>query len=141
MGTAKAKPYNYVCRLLFQAQICGTVNPVDLFLERLTTHFPVTSQSMPVFLNKYVRTALCSKLFTQFVVVWMSIRILCTLASPQPLAELQTTEAIVFQPLQKVYVSCYLSFWQTTARMLVWNLQGSIGFLYITFLKPIAKLF
>ena len=68
VGTAKAEPHFYVYRRLFQAQICGTKNPVDWSLERLTTRFSVSCQSMPVFSNTYERTVLCSKSFTPFVV-------------------------------------------------------------------------
>ena len=56
MGTASAEPHIYVYRLLFQAQICGTLNPVDLSLERLTTRFSVSNQSMPVFSISNERT-------------------------------------------------------------------------------------
>ena len=44
---AKAEPHSYVYRLLFQAQICGASNPVILSLERQTTRFSVSGQSMP----------------------------------------------------------------------------------------------
>ena len=46
-GAASAEAHNYVCRLLFQAQMCGAMFPVDLSLERLTTRFSVNRQSMP----------------------------------------------------------------------------------------------
>lgn len=53
MGTAKAKPHDYVYRQLFQAQICEATNPVDLSLERLTTRFSVSCQSMSAFSNPF----------------------------------------------------------------------------------------
>ena len=120
MGTAKAEPHFYVYRLLFQAQICGTVNPVDLSLERLTIRFSVSRQSMSVFSNTYERTVLCSKSFTPYVAVGMYTKTL--------FAQLKTwllpTKTIAFQPIQKVSVSCYPGFWQTTVRTFVWNPRG-----------------
>ena len=34
------------------------------------------------------------------------------------------TKTIAFQPIQKVSVSCYPGFWQTTVRTFVWNPRG-----------------
>ena len=46
-----------------------------------------------------------------------------------------------FSTFTKGIRECYLGFWQTTAKMFVWNLRESIGFLSTTSSKPIAKSF
>lgn len=119
MGTASVEPYKYVYRQLFQAQICGAMYPVDLSLERLSTRFSVSRQSIPVFSNKNERMVLCSKSFILSVAVWMFTEILSMPASQPPKVELPPTRAIAFPPLQKISVNCYLGFWRITAKIFV----------------------
>ena len=82
--------------------------PVDLSLERLTTRFSVSRQSMPAFSNK-----MRERYNAQNRLSYLPRLITGILSMPvlQPLkTELPPTKAIAFQPLQKVSVNCYLGF-------------------------------
>ena len=107
----------YVYRLLFQAQICGAMYPVDLSLERLTTRFSVSSQSMPAFSNTKLRGRYYAQNRLPYL-LWLGCSpgfCLCLHRNHMKM-ELPPTKAIAFPPLQKVSVSCYRGFWQATAK-------------------------
>ena len=82
--------------------------PEDLSLERLTTRFSVSRQSMPAFSNK-----MRERSNAQNRLSYLPRLITGILSMPvlQPLkTELPPTKAIAFQPLHKVSVNCYLGF-------------------------------
>lgn len=130
----RAEPNLYVYRLLFQAQICGASYPVNLSLERQTTRFSVSGQSMP-FLKFIERMVLCLKSSTPSAADSMYIVTSFMPVSQQPKTESQPTKTIASRPLQKVFGCCCYGICRIIAMMFAWKAPESIGFLSTTSLN------